>query len=332
MKATAEAVIVGGGVMGCSILYSLASRRMTDTLLLESEVLGSGSTGRSQAILRMHYSNEVTTRMAWESLGVFKEFEQEVGSPSGYVRTGYVLIVDDDDRAALEENVAMQRSIGVATEPVSRTDLAEIAPTLDVADGEACAYEPESGYADPYSVTQGYARRAQDMGARIRMRTPATEIEVTGGRVTGVVTPVGRVSTHVAVVAAAPWSDVLLRRLGVTAPLQAVRHQIITLRRREDLVPDHPVVGDVVNSLSARPDVGNLTLVGVGEDEQVPVEGYDHGVDMAAVQDVSAKLATRMPGMSHAVFRGGWSGLFTTTPDWHPILDRVEGVEGYTAR
>ena len=76
MSATADAVIIGGGVMGCGILYNLAARGLTDTVLLEKDVLASGSTGRSQAILRMHYSNEVTTTLAWESLQIFKNFDR----------------------------------------------------------------------------------------------------------------------------------------------------------------------------------------------------------------------------------------------------------------
>ncbi|MQF69940.1 FAD-binding oxidoreductase [SAR202 cluster bacterium AD-804-J14_MRT_500m] len=79
MKSTAEAVIIGGGVMGCSTLYNLANLGMKDTVLVERDVLGSGSTGRSQAILRMHYSNPITSSMAWESLKIFKDFENLVG-------------------------------------------------------------------------------------------------------------------------------------------------------------------------------------------------------------------------------------------------------------
>ena len=86
--ATADAVIVGGGVMGCSILYNLASRGLNGAVLFEREALASGSTSRSQAILRMHYSNEVTARMAWQSLEVFRGFEDMVGAPSGFVETG----------------------------------------------------------------------------------------------------------------------------------------------------------------------------------------------------------------------------------------------------
>lgn len=328
MTQTAEAVIVGGGVMGCSILYNLAALGVTDTVLLEKDVLASGSTGRSQAILRMHYSNEVTTRMAWESLRLYREFEELTGGPSGYVRTGYFLIVDESDRQALEENVALQRRVGVETDAVSVEDVREIAPMLAVEGNESFAYEPQSGYADPYSVTTGYARRARELGAQIRSDTPVTGIEVERGKVTAVVTSQGRIETPMAVVAAGPWSGPLLAKAGVDVPLRPLRHQVVMLRRPQDVVPDHPIIGDIVNDLSARPDAGNLTLIGVGEDEFVGPDEYNQGVDMPVVEAAFARLVRRMPGMAQALFRGGWAGLFTTTPDWHPVLDRVEGIDG----
>ena len=328
MTTTAEAVIVGGGVMGCSILYNLAALGMTDTVLLEKDVLASGSTSRSQAILRMHYTNEVTTRMAWESLKLYRDFEALTGGPSGYVRTGYFLIVDGDDRRALEENVAMQKRVGVETGVVSVEDVGEIAPMLAVEGNEGFAYEPQSGYADPYSVTTGYARRARELGAQVRSNVPVTEIEVQGGQVRAVVTSEGRIDTPIAVVAAGPWSEPLLAKAGVAVPLRTVRHQVVMLRRPEDAVPEHPIIGDVVNDLSARPDAGNLTLIGVGEDEFVGPDEYNQSVDMPMVEQAFAGLVRRMPGMASALFRGGWSGLFTTTPDWHPVLDRIEGIDG----
>ena len=171
MPRTADAVIIGGGVMGCSILYNLAEQGMTNTLLLEKDVLASGSTSRSQAILRMHYSNEVTSLFAWKSLEVFKNFEEITGTPSGYTRTGYFLIVDGENRQAMEANVAMHKELGIATDIVSIEDAKEIAPMLALEGNEYFAYEPESGYADPYSVTTGYARRAREMGARVQDAT-----------------------------------------------------------------------------------------------------------------------------------------------------------------
>ena len=328
MGETADVVVVGGGVTGCSILHALAEKGLTDALLLEQDGLGSGSTGRSQAILRMHYSNEVTTRMAWESLKVFRSFEEVVGRSSGYFRTGYLLIVGQHDRAAMEQNIEMQKGLGVKTSVVSSDDVKEVAPQFAVSRDEACAFEPDSGYADPWAVTLGYSERARELGAEVRMNETVISVDVEGGRVTGVTTTQGTVSTPNVVVAAGPWSRAFMAAVGVDVPLQTVRHQVITLRRPESLAADHAIVGDIVNSLSARPEAGRLTLVGVGEDEEVEVDAYDHGVDTAVAEDVATKLSTRMPGMSDAEFRGGWSGLFTVSPDWHPIVDQVDGING----
>ena len=325
---TAEAVIIGGGVMGCSILYNLALRGVTDTLLLERDLLASGSTSRSQAILRMHYSNEVTTRLAWDSLVIFRNFDEMVGIPSGYTKTGYFVIVGQEDREAMEANVAMQRGVGVDTSIVTAEDVREIAPMLATADGESFAYEPDSGYADPYSVTTGYANTARERGARVITASPATGVEIVGDRVTAVLTADGRIETPIAVVAAGPWSGPFLRNIGVDVPLTPIRHQVVMLRRPHDVVPEHPIIGDVVNDMSPRPDVGNITLIGVGEDEPAEPETFNQGVDMAMVEGTFSKLTRRMPGMAGALFRGGWSGLFTVTPDWHPVMDRVEGIEG----
>ena len=245
MKTTADVVIIGGGVVGTSILYNLGQLGVTDTLLIERDVLGSGSTGRSQAICRMHYSNEVTASMAWESLKVFANFNEVVGGRSGFVETGYLVVVEDIDRPGLERNVAMQFRLGIDTMVVTAADLQEIAPMVSVSENEAMGWEPQSGYADPYLVTSSYANRAQEMGAEVEMRNPAHGIEVSGGRVRAVNTALGRVETPVAVVAAGPWSKEELARTGVDVPLLPVRHQVASLTRPVDRLPVHPTVGDI---------------------------------------------------------------------------------------
>ena len=327
MKSTADAVIIGGGVMGCSILYNLAARGVKELVLLEQDVLASGSTGKSQAICRTHYSNQVTARMAWESLMVYRSFEEIVGGPSGFVNTGYLVVVGSEDRRALEANVSLQRALGIDTTTVSPEDVAEIAPVLDVNNAGGLAYEPESGYADPYLVTTTYARRAREMGARIHSKTAATNIETSGGRVRAVITGQGRIETDLAVIATGPWSKSMFTGIGLDIPLTTVRHQVISFRRPEDLIPSHPAVGDIAQRCSFRPDSTNLTFMGTGEEDADPA-AYNQAVDMGVVGEAFDKLVGRMPAMSQGFFRGGWSGLFTVTPDWHPILDRVEGIQG----
>ena len=328
MKATADIVMIGGGVIGASILFNLGRLGVTDTVLVEKDVLGSGSTGRSQAICRMHYSNPVTATMAWESLGIFTNFGEAVGGESGFVETGYLVVVKEEDSAGLAHNVAMQYGLGIDTMRVTAEDLRDIAPMVSVSDDEFMAWEPRSGYADTYMVTTSYAKRAREMGAEVILRNPATEIEISGGRVKAVVTPEGRVETPVAVVAAGPWSKVVLANVGVDVPLVPVRHQVASLTRPVDQLPLHPTVGDIAQSFSFRPDGSSLTMMGFGDDGEVEVEAYNQGVDMEVMADALGRLTRRIPAMSEAYFRGGWSGLFTTTPDWHPILDAVPGIEG----
>ncbi len=328
MKSTADVVIIGGGVVGCSILYNLGNLGITDTLLLERDVLNSGSTGRTAAICRMHYSNPVTAAMAWESRRIFANFEELVGGPSGFVETGYLVVVENEDRQGLERNVAMQLDLGIDTMVVTADDLRDIAPMIRVGDDEAMGWEPQSGYADPYLVTSSFANRATEMGAEISPQTPALGIEVKGGRVQAVNTVQGRVETPVAVVAAGPWSRVELAKVGVDVPLVPVRHQVAHLVRPVDRLPFHPTVGDIAQSFSFRPDGQSMTLMGFGEDEEAELDNYNEAVDMDVLADNLRRLQRRLPGMAGAYFRGGWSGLFTTTPDWHPILDKVPGIEG----
>ena len=328
MKRTADVVVVGGGVMGCSILYNLAARGVTNTLLLERHVLGSGSTGRSQAICRTHYSNPFTAAMAWESLQIYRDFQQRLGGPSGFVETGYFVMVGEEDREAMESNVALNRTVGIDTYLVSLEEAATIAPMLDVNGVVAVAYEPRSGYADPYAVTTTYARAARELGATVQMQAEVVSLQVEDGRVTGVVTSQGAVETNTVVVAAGPWAPKLLGPLGFDIPLESVRHQVVQIQRPWDILPHHPAVADIANKASFRPDGDQFTLIGVGEDETVDADSFNPAVDFEPAAQAFERVVQRMPALGQGYFRGGWAGLFTVTPDWHPVLDRVEGAEG----
>ena len=327
MQQSADIVVIGGGVMGCSMLYHLTQLGASNPLLLERGVLGSGSTGRSQAICRMHYSNPITAALAWDSLQVYANFPDRVGGASGFVKTGYLVAVDEIDRPGLELNIAMQQELGINTALISAADLPELAPMLQSYPGECLAWEPDSGYADPYLVTTAYAAQAVANGASIALRTPATAIEIAAGRVQAVLTEQGRIATPAAIIAAGPWANRLMAGTGVDLPLTPVRHQVALATRSPEQLPTHPIVGDIAQSFSFRPESPTLTMIGFGEDE-VELDNYDQGIDQSMAAAAMTKLARRMPALSDSYLRGGWSGLFTTTPDWHPILDQVPGVAG----
>src|SRR5437762_2672788 len=113
MAVSCDILIVGGGVIGTSIAHALARRQIGRVVLLEKSFLGAGSSGKSGAIIRQHYSNRLTASMAQKSLRVFQQFENAVGGPSVFTHTGMIIVVNQRDQAGLEANVAMQRELGI---------------------------------------------------------------------------------------------------------------------------------------------------------------------------------------------------------------------------
>ena len=122
-----DAIIVGGGIMGCCSAYELGKRGLSVALFDKSSI-GEGPTGQSSAIIRQHYSNELTARMALHSLRVFQDFDERVGGDPGFTQTGFIAIVDEQDRAGLEANIALQRQVGIRSELLDADRLREIVP------------------------------------------------------------------------------------------------------------------------------------------------------------------------------------------------------------
>ena len=328
MNKSYDVVIVGGGVMGCSIQYNLADRGMNNSLLVEKNVLGSGSTSRSQAILRMHYSNPETAVMAWKSLKIFREFEEITGISSGFTETGYLLAVPEHYRKPMLENLVMQQQLDIDVAEVDFSFVEGLGFKTYPDEGEAYCWEPLSGFADPHSVTVGYADRSRALGSDIDIGNHVKGINIDRGRVVGVKTSTGDVHSDSVIVATGPWSRMLLSELGLDFGIKTVRHQVFLLDRGDEFVTPTPIIGDVNFGFSARPDIGNVIMVGVGEDEVVGPSEYNQSVDTEMLIKTQSSLARRIPGVLDATFVGGWSGLFTVTPDWHPILGKIDGIEG----
>ncbi len=337
MTETADVVIIGGGVMGCSIACNLAltagQHGLRRIVLLERDTLGSGSTGRSSAAIRMHYSTAVNAEMAWRSLQIYRNFADIIGGECGYTRTGYLVFAGADDVASFRNNVAMQQSVGIITDIIRADDAAELAPGFTVDDAAGIAYEPYSGHADASGTAYAYATRARAEGVDIRLQSPVSAIETSGdgSRVEAVRTASGqRIATRVAVAATGPWTARFLAAHGIDVPLVATRHEVLHFRRPLDKVPHHPGGADISNRIYFRPEGQDLTLVGNGNHSDVvdDPEIYAQRASPAFIEDVWQRIARRIPAMADAELATGYAGLYTNTPDSHPIMDRVDGVDG----
>lgn len=325
MIETADAVIIGGGVIGASTAFHLAERGMSRVTLLERSTLGGGATGKSGAVVRMHYTNPHDAALAQQSLSYFQQWRERVGrGDPRYVATGVVRLVLPRHEARLRANVAMLRGVGVNTSLITPDELRALDPGCRVDDITCAAYEPESGYADPSATTFGFAARAEELGVTIRTGVAATAIETEGDRVTGVVTTGDRLATDTVVVAAGAWSGPLLAPLGLDYGLEPNRVQIVIVRRPPDAEATHPTYIDGPNNIWLRPEGEVTSLAGVGRDQLgADPDLFNQSVDFDYIADVQRRIAARRPALANAIMRGGWAGVITMSQDGHAIIDEL---------
>lgn len=332
MKTTADAVIIGGGAVGTSILYHLTKLGLTDVVLLDKGSLASGSTGDSAAIVRQHYSNEVSIRLVKRSIEILLALPDETGVDV-FTQCGWCFLVPPEAGSSFVENMAQLQRLGIRTWEISVEEAIENhLPGLNPDGIGRVAYEPDGGFADPHALCQGFADRARDAGAAVHPNTPVTGITVSHDRVTGVRTPNGEIASPVVVNAAGPWAGNIGRMAGLDLPLEISREHEMMLRVPSGASAPARAVSNMVERIYFRPTKQPGTvLIGVGhpkENEPVPPDDYDRRADPEFIEDAGGRLAHRMPHLADAEVVASWAGLYTITPDWSMIVDRAPGVDG----
>ena len=332
MSKSYDVIIIGGGIMGCCSAYELAERGLK-VAIFDKKSIGAGPTGNSSAIIRQHYSNILTARMALYSLQLFQEFEDRVGGEAGFTQAGFVVMVEDKDRPGLEANVAMQRQLGIKTELLPAETLQELAPSIARDDLVAVAYEPESGYADPYLTVNAYAKAARRHGATVFQEKEVTNIRRRGDRVIGVEAGGEIFNAETILNAAGAWGNGVANLAGVDVPINSCRVQVAFFRRPQGHETPHPVIADFINATYFRSETGGLTLVGLidpGEaDAIVNPDGFKQYLDDDFVLAAGGRLVRRYPAMEMSESTGGYASLYAITPDWHPIIDEVPEGSGF---
>jgi sarcosine oxidase subunit beta len=326
---TADVVVVGGGANGTSTAFHLATLGAKNVVLLEQKQIAAGATGKSGSLVRMHYTNETESRMALESLKVFQDFGNIVGSDCGWSPVGFVQLVKHEHRDALHRNIARQQKLGIDTRVIADEELRELLPGITIDDVGGAAYEKSSGFADPNATAFGFAAAAQRMGVTVETGAKVTRVLVENGRVAGVETERERIMAPTVVLVPGAWATPLLQPLGLDLPLTPFRIQISIFRWPPGWTHRHPVVIDAVHHSWMRPEGVNATLIGVelGRSGADP-ETYDEGVDPQFVKDARTTLASRLPAFADATMRGGWAGMIMMSDDGRPIIDQFPSVPG----
>jgi sarcosine oxidase subunit beta len=328
-SSSANIIVIGAGVVGCSIAFHLA-RAGARVRVFDKGNICAGMSARSGALVRMHYTFAPEAELAWKSHRYFVNWNEMVGGRCGFVETGFAVVVGERNVARLRENVAMLKRVGVDTEVVTPAELQRLEPHAFIDDVALAAFEPHSGYADPVATTESLAAAAKRNGAELLINTPVAAILNQNGRAAGVADASGRIHEADAVcVVAGPWTDALLAPLGVKIGIKSERAQIAFFKRAPQL--KHCIYIDTIAGSYFRPHGDDLTLAGLGgwkSEAEANPDDFRETNDDDFVAAVRERLAKRIPAMADAPYSRGHAGIYDVSPDARAVMGRVPTVEG----
>jgi sarcosine oxidase, subunit beta len=326
---TADFIILGAGVMGASIAFQLARRQAGRILVIDKDHAGSGGSGSSSALVRMHYSFPAEVQLALISLETFEHWEEIVGEAGAFRRTGFVRIVHPGETDLLKKNVAMQRSLGAKIELVDRQQLKELEADWRVDDVELAAYEPDSGYGDGNLVANDFLRHARDLGVNYLPKTGAAEFLVDGERIRGVRTNQGDIHAPVIIAATGPWTRPLLRQTGYDPPIETEFHRVAILKNAPDMKGCGCACIDSLTATYFRSDGCDKFLIGDFYGKRpVDPDNFPSHASETDLEEIIERAARRVPKIENAEVIRGVTGVYDMTPDSRPLLGLIPGVQG----
>lgn len=319
---TADIVIIGGGVMGASTLYHLASRGQKNVILLEKdEFFGQGATGRCAGGVRYQFSTEINVRLSLESLPMLERFKEEIGQQIDYRQCGYLIVcTDEEDAPTFKRNVELQNSLGVGTQWLDSDEIREKIPLFRFDDAIGATFNQKDGLVDPNSVVAGYISAAARLGGISFNYVDVTGVRVDAGRVSGVETNKGYIATPMVVNAAGPWAGLVGGMAGVEIPITSLRRQMFTTTPLPEIPADLPFVIDFAQSLYFHRE-GDGLLIGMSNPEER--HGFDQNVDEEFELANLEAAIERLPVVEKAGMVSHWAGLYEVTPDAHPFFGKT---------
>jgi sarcosine oxidase subunit beta len=326
MKITADAVVIGAGIMGCAIAHALAERGMTNVIVLERDQIGRGATADAAGGIRQQFSTETNVRLATYSVRVWEQFEERFDQDINLHQQGYLfLLTNPDEEPVFRANLELQQRLGVPSRWVTPDEICELNPHVVLEDVYGGTFCPEDGWVDTYSATVGYARAARRLGVEFYEETPATGIRVEGGRVTGVDTADGNFATPLAVICAGPQTRLVGRMAGAEIPVDPYRRMSFITEPFPAMLSSLPMTIDYASGLYFHPESGGFLFGMADRDEPSSV---NKAVDDAWMVRTVEALIERAPAFEDANVMRGWAGFYEITPDDNPVLGFVGEPEG----
>ncbi len=334
---TYDVIVIGAGVIGCSVAFHLARHGAGRVLVLDRTQIGAGTTSQSSGILRTHYSvteNVELARRSWRVFNDFAGYLQDDEASAGLVKCGYLICAPDGAKLSpLKAALQGQIDKGIEVQFIDQAAARELLPIAQFDDAALIGYEPEAGFADAYLVATSFARAARRLGVKIIEGVNVERLLVDNGKVCGVETSQGTFRSDTVVSTQNIWATDIERWTGIPTPVVPERHTVLALEcPGAEYTFKMPVFKDLGSPgmLYCRSYGGKQMLVSegpVGETLAVP-DNEQGDISMDYVVDIGAQVAERFQAYEAAGLASSWTGVYDVTPDWNPVLGRLPGLEG----
>ena len=323
----AAVVIIGGGITGCATAYHLASLGCREVAVVEKDYLAGGATGRCGAGIRQQWGTPLNCILARESLRHFSRLEEELGYPGSIElkQDGYLFLAyTAREWEQLKQNTALQQSLDIPSRLISPREAREIVPHLATEGLLGATFCPTDGYANPFYVTDAYARAAGRLGVKFLKYTAVTGLVTIRSRIKKVKTTAGDISTEALLNAAGPHAAEIASMAGFALPVRPERHEVLVTE------PVNPLQGPMVVSLSRRfycqQTPGGNFIMGQGDPNEP--QSFNTRSSWPFLRELARKIYRTFPLLGELRVIRQWAGLYDMTPDAHPILGESDEVNG----
>jgi sarcosine dehydrogenase len=337
LPSSAKVVIVGGGIVGCSVAYHLGKMGLTDVLLLERGKLTSGSTWHAAGLVGQLRTSANITQLLGYSVALYDKLEKETGLATGWKRNGGLRLACNKERwTEVKRQATTATSFGLEMHLLNAKEAQELWPLMQVDDVVGAAFLPTDGQASPSDITMSLAKGARLGGVTIAEGVTVTGIEVEDGRVRAVLTGNGRIACDKLVICAGQWSRELGRMAGVNIPLVSVQHQYLITEMIEGVTPNLPTLRDPDRLTYWKEEVGGLVMGGYERNPKPwAIEGFPETFefqlldsDLDHFEPLLELAAGRVPAMQTAGIKEFINGPESFTPDGNFILGEAPEVRG----
>ena len=335
---SAKAVIIGGGIVGCSTAYHLAKMGWTDVVLLERKKLTSGTTFHAAGLVGQLRSNANITQLLGYSVDLYNKLEAETGQATGWKMNGGLRLACNEERwTEVKRQATTAHSFGLDMQLLTPSEAKELWPLMTTDDLVGAAYMPTDGQANPSDITLSLAKGARQAGATIIEDTKVTQIELEDGVIKGVTTEKGFIECEKVILCGGQWTRTFAKTVGVNVPLAPMEHQYMVTEQIDGVTSDMPTLRDPDRLTYYKEEVGGLVMGGY-EPNPIPwaVDGIPKGFHYTLLDsnfdhfEQLVELALgRVPALETAGIKQLVNGPESFTPDGNFIIGEAPELKNF---